>query len=625
MSSFNDSGGEDGGDICNIFDFGEDDDVVGRMQSAWDEDTSTKMKKRKFKALLSDGDLSVHFSDRLKAIACCSRKDCSCLLMLHDPDMCSALVSDLILFEQKSKYEQDSIILQWVIYWFKIPGFNGWSMDGYHVPFDGSCFDGKEWLTDKIRSHYLCVWGLQSVMGLGKYQWRMIGQVSKSTAIMPQRYSRMSNAAMKAGDPRSAPLKHHLDYLLELVEVQATRVVATLSDGSVQGHANRKDMVDMMLYLPILMGYRNCYKRYMHSLGYKIRCKPDGALIVDGVVDGKPSYHGYISYLAYYNKWKREYPQLKVSRPAEDICNHCFIFANRRRYFAKHSTTETLATMVTTAATPNNDGDMTAAATMMEAIDNDGNTTAVVTTAEAADDNGDTTVVATSTEAKNNDGDMTAAATMAVAPNDDCDMTAAATMTETMDNDGNTTAAAATTEAMDDNGNTTSGATSTEAMNNDGGMTAAATMTEATTDDGNTAAAATTTEATDDNGNTTAAATRTEATNDDDDDDDNGNTAATTMEETTTPISIDQPKFAATEVEETREQLLLDAAKHIQMVREQRALYQAYVAVAEAVCDATDGKLHFERRYTFMVDYGQNMQVPIFNNEQPGSTYYLAR
>ena len=103
MSSFNDSGGEDGGDICNIFDFGEDDDVVGRMQSEWDKDTSTTTKKRKFKAFLTDGNLSVHYSDKLKAIACCPRKDCSCLSMLHDPDMCSALVSYLVLFEQKSK------------------------------------------------------------------------------------------------------------------------------------------------------------------------------------------------------------------------------------------------------------------------------------------------------------------------------------------------------------------------------------------------------------------------------------------------------------------------------------------------------------------------------------------
>ena len=271
--------------------------------------------------------------------------------MLRDPDMCSALVSYLVLFERKSKYEQDSIILQWVIYRFKITGPNGWPIDGYHVPFDGSCFDGKEWLTDKIRTHYLCVRGLQSVLGIGKHRWRIIGLVSKSTAIMPRQISSM-NAAMKADDPRSTPLKYHLDYLLELGEVRATRVVATWgSDGGVQGHANRDNTVDMV-YLPISMGYRNCYKRYMHSLGYKIRCKPDEAkYIVDGIIDGKPSDHGYVSFSAYYNKWKREYHRLKVSRPAEDICNHCFVFANRHRYLANHSTTETLATMVAASTT----------------------------------------------------------------------------------------------------------------------------------------------------------------------------------------------------------------------------------------------------------------------------------
>ena len=117
-------------------------------------------------------------------------------------------------------------------------------------------------MVDRQNSHpFLLRQGLQSVMGLGKYRWRMIGQVSKSsTAIMPRCYNRMSNVTMKVDDPRSAPLKYHLDYLLELGEVRATRVVATLSDGGVQGHANREDTVDVV-YLPISMGYQNCYKR----------------------------------------------------------------------------------------------------------------------------------------------------------------------------------------------------------------------------------------------------------------------------------------------------------------------------------------------------------------------------
>ena len=57
----------------------------------------------------------------------------------------------------------------------------------------------------------------------------------------------------KNNDPRVAPLKFHLDYLLSLGEVCATRVVATLVDG-IQGHANRDDTVDIV-YLPISMGF----------------------------------------------------------------------------------------------------------------------------------------------------------------------------------------------------------------------------------------------------------------------------------------------------------------------------------------------------------------------------------
>jgi hypothetical protein len=61
--------------------------------------------------LLTDINLSTHFADKLEAMMCCPRKDCRCLLILRDPDMCSAIVSYLVCFEIKSKYEQDSILL----------------------------------------------------------------------------------------------------------------------------------------------------------------------------------------------------------------------------------------------------------------------------------------------------------------------------------------------------------------------------------------------------------------------------------------------------------------------------------------------------------------------------------
>ena len=44
--------------------------------------------------------------------------------------------------------------------------------------------------------------------------------------------------------------------------------------------------------------------------------------------------------------------------------------------------------------------------------------------------------------------------------------------------------------------------------------------------------------------------------------------------------------------------------------------------MAEAVRDATVE--HPERTYTFVVDYGQNMEIPVFNDKQPGPTYYYS-
>ena len=32
--------------------------------------------------------------------------------------------------------------------------------------------------------------------------------------------------------------------------------------------------------------------------------------------------------------------------------------------------------------------------------------------------------------------------------------------------------------------------------------------------------------------------------------------------------------------------------------------------------------MHSERRYTFVVDYGQNMELPVYNKEQPDIMYY---
>jgi hypothetical protein len=64
---------------------------------------------------------------------------------------------------------------------------------------------------------------------------------------------------------KMGPLMRHLEYLMEFGdEVRATRVVTTLVEG-MEARVNR-DNDDGERYLPMSMGYRNCYNRYLASL-----------------------------------------------------------------------------------------------------------------------------------------------------------------------------------------------------------------------------------------------------------------------------------------------------------------------------------------------------------------------
>ena len=65
--------------------------------------------------------------------------------------------------------------------------------------------------------------------------------------------------------------------------------------------------------------------------------------------------------------------------------------------------------------------------------------------------------------------------------------------------------------------------------------------------------------------------------------------------------------------------MLLCAALHVKMARTQRILYQHFVA--KAIKHAWEDVPHSEQTYTFVVDYGQNMELPVYNKEQPGCTY----
>ena len=99
-------------------------------------------------------------------------------------------------------------------------------------------------------------------------------------------------------DPRKLePLVQHFEYLKNLGEVRATQVVSTLVDGMIQHH-NCKDetTASEVTYLPLSLGYRPAYRRYMASMGYRATTTEMDAFMISRDDGGEIDPGEYVSY-----------------------------------------------------------------------------------------------------------------------------------------------------------------------------------------------------------------------------------------------------------------------------------------------------------------------------------------
>jgi hypothetical protein len=70
----------------------------------------------------------------------------------------------------------------------------------------------------------------------------------------------------------------------------------------------------------------------MELLGCTVTVGPNRNLIVDKVdAANANNEQDFVTFLAYWSKWKTLYPHMKVSRPAEEICGYCYTFANKHQ------------------------------------------------------------------------------------------------------------------------------------------------------------------------------------------------------------------------------------------------------------------------------------------------------
>jgi hypothetical protein len=150
----------------------------------------TVVLKRQSKLALNDTDLCTYFLNRLERMSCPNRK-CGCLAIVHDLNARSAIAKYLTWFERRTKYEQDSIVFEWVRYVLILKATNEQrkgmkNRKVFRLPFVD---DGTDAVEDKVRTHLLCKRGLYCLLTFGQTRYVNIRRAAMSSAVLPDHKS----------------------------------------------------------------------------------------------------------------------------------------------------------------------------------------------------------------------------------------------------------------------------------------------------------------------------------------------------------------------------------------------------------------------------------------------------
>ena len=487
--------------------------------------------KRRAKSALDDDECIVKLDgelDVLSQLDFCPFKNgrhqtCSCLHVLRDPNIRWSVSKYLLAFFKKDKFHQDTVVIDWYRY----------ATDGctapkskkllFHLPFDATDLPSGDIhynvLLKTCHTAKVCTSSLMALLQLGRHAWQTIVNEAKTTGVAkPHGNIGNKNPALSEDSELMKFFCKYMEELKDMGEVRATRSVEILVAGEVVGHTNRDHAIED-IYLPMCLGYRPCYGRYLAGLGFKYEPNSDGTYTTSAleadieaeVVVGDNT-KKFLHFSTFFRIWKRDYPTLKVSKPIQDICEQCFCFAHRSKFLVTPRATSTSNFGPPSKFMLNSSIDDTLFQNFSELCLDDN---------MSIDNNNDS-----------NESDLEEIGSI---------------------------------ESTDDP--LISELVSTEEE---------------------------------------PAPTEESTIGGDVDDDE------------VTEDGAEAPDDA----DESREKMMLRMGTHVQMARVQRELYRHYVN--KAINDAEIGALHSERSYTFVVDYGQNMELPVFNHEQPGCAYYYS-
>jgi hypothetical protein len=303
----------------------------------------TPFSKLNGKEKVSDEDLLWLFADYNEAIGCrecCVNRlssnpkylQCNCGELFGScQEFCMAVAEFQLYFGRESKLQQQKIVIEWmrVAHHLLQPG-NTNKGRKYSIPFlaPKNC---DQSVYEDLRTTGVCASTLMDILGVGK-RWWMRCNIHANNNTLPQHTlkGQPTNLKRKWNELFEDSLVEHFELLREDTGPIATRFVRERT-----GEITTRDDDDKSEYLAPNWSKRRCYAKYCRTKGVEVSTTNRGTIIkkpLAGLGEEGAAMQRVPSWGAYLSFWTKRYANLKVSRPAEDICQYCYVFHNLHKY-----------------------------------------------------------------------------------------------------------------------------------------------------------------------------------------------------------------------------------------------------------------------------------------------------
>jgi hypothetical protein len=183
-------------------------------------------------------------------------------------------------------------------------------------------------------THLICKDALCLLLGMGKVAWKSVATMAKNN--VPPSHGLSGHVGNKFDETMEELMKRYFEELLLLAQPRETLVIRSLVRDMVVTEL-REDDQDIV-ELPSHMTKRSLYDRLLLQVGWKYTYDSKGRIIHQQEVEGTeqqkaPAWSSFRRY------WAKHHPKLFIAGAREDVCNQCYIFANRHRYASRKKKT----------------------------------------------------------------------------------------------------------------------------------------------------------------------------------------------------------------------------------------------------------------------------------------------